>query len=119
MALRIKSDGSFEPVARFDAAQNRFIAVPIDLGPDLGNATDQVFLLLFGTGFRMHSGLSAVSVKIGGLDAQVLFAGAQGDFIGLDQANLRVPRGLIGRGNVEIAMMVNGKAANVAQVNIR
>ncbi|MGH7187514.1 MAG: hypothetical protein ACREIB_14700, partial [Pseudomonadota bacterium] len=36
VALRIKADGaqSFEPVARFDAAQNKFVTMPIDLGPE-------------------------------------------------------------------------------------
>jgi hypothetical protein len=42
VALRVKADGAqtYEPIARFDQAQNRFVAVPIDLGL----ATDQVFL---------------------------------------------------------------------------
>ncbi|MGH9840109.1 MAG: kelch repeat-containing protein, partial [Blastocatellia bacterium] len=47
LALHIKADGSqqLEPVAQFDAAQNRFVARPLDLGPE----TDQVYLVLFGT----------------------------------------------------------------------
>jgi uncharacterized protein (TIGR03437 family) len=36
------------PVAQFDAATARFVATPIDLGPE----GEQVFLILFGTGFR-------------------------------------------------------------------
>ena len=42
-ALRLKVDDSqsFEPIARFDPTQNKFVAVPIDLGP----ATEQVFLI--------------------------------------------------------------------------
>ena len=117
VALRVKSDGSqsYEQVARFDATQNKVVAVPLDLGPD----TDQVFLILFGTGFKMHSGLSAVSVKIGGMDSMVSFAGAQGDLVGLEQANVRVPRALTGGGDVEIAMAVDGKAANKLMVNVR
>ena len=67
VALRVKADGSqiYEQITRFDAALNRVVAIPLDLGPE----SDQVFLLLFGTGFKMHSGLSAVSVKIGDVDA--------------------------------------------------
>jgi uncharacterized protein (TIGR03437 family) len=120
VALRVKADGSrsFEPVARFDAAQNRFVAVPIDLGPDLGNATDQVFLLLFGTGIRFRSALTAVSVKIGGADAAVSFAGAQGDFTGLDQVNALLPRSLVGRGEVEITLMVDGMPANTLRARV-
>ncbi|MGH9937631.1 MAG: hypothetical protein ACREAM_15390, partial [Blastocatellia bacterium] len=43
IALRIRSDGtqSIEPIAEFDAVQNRFVPRPIDLGPDLGSASDQ------------------------------------------------------------------------------
>ena len=124
LALRIKADGaqSYEPVARFDAAQNRFVAVPIDLGPDLGNASDQVFLILFGTGFRHRSSLSAVTTKIGGpngVDSQVIFAGAQGIFAGLDQANARLPRSLIGRGEVEVVFEADGQTANTVRVSIK
>ncbi len=117
IALRIKADGSqsYEPVAQFDAAQGKVVAVPIDLGSE----TDQVFLLLFGTGIRLRSALSGVSTRIGGADAQVVFAGAQGEFVGLDQVNARLPRSLIGRGEVDILLTVDGQAANLARVSIR
>src|SRR5205823_154648 len=50
VALRVKADGSqsYEAVAQFDPAQNKFISRPLDLGPE----GDQVFLLLLGTGIR-------------------------------------------------------------------
>ncbi|HKQ73753.1 MAG TPA: hypothetical protein VJ810_08515, partial [Blastocatellia bacterium] len=97
---RNKADGmqSFEPVAQFDSAQNRFVPAPIDLG----DGADQLFLIGFGTGFRSRSSLSAVSASIGGTNAQVLFAGAQGDFAGLDQTNIAIPRSLAGRGDVDL-----------------
>ncbi len=106
---------SFEPVAVFDLVTNQFVARPIDLGPE----TDQVFLLLFGTGFRFRSALSAVTARIGGMDAQVTFAGAQTGLVGLDQCNLRLPRSLAGRGDVEIVLTVDGKTANRVRVTIR
>jgi len=116
LALRVKPDNSqtFEPVAFYDTAQGRYASRPLDLGPE----TDQVFLVLFGTGIRFRSSLSAVTATIGGVDAQVTFAGAQGQFVGLDQVNLRVPRSLIGRGEIDVALMVDGKAANIVNVNI-
>ncbi len=121
VALRVKADGAqvFEPVARFDSAQNRFVAAPIDLGPDLGAATDQVFLILFGTGLRFRSSLAAVNARIGGTDAQVTAADAQGQFVGLDQINVRLPRSLIGRGNVDVTLIVDGQMANVVGVNFK
>jgi uncharacterized protein (TIGR03437 family) len=117
VALRVRANGSqsFEPVARFDASQNKFVAAPIELGPE----SDQLFLIFFCTGVRFRSNLSAVTVKIGGIDAQVLFAGAQGEFVGLDQINVRAPRNLAGRGEVEVALMIDGQAANAVKVNFR
>ncbi len=121
VALRVKADGtqSYEPIAEFNQAQNRFVAKPIDLGPDLGNATDQVFLILYGTGFRNRSALAAVACKIGGADAEVLFAGAAPSFVGLDQSNVRLPRSLGGRGEVDVVMTVDGKAANTVRVAVK
>jgi uncharacterized protein (TIGR03437 family) len=117
LALRVKPDGSqtFEATTRFDPNQNRVVAVPIDLG----EATDQVFLLLFGAGWRQRSSLSSVTVTIGGVNAQVSYAGQQGGFVGLDQLNALIPRALIGHGEVDVTVTIDGQAANVVKVNIR
>lgn len=117
VALRLKPDGTqrYEPMAEFDAAQNRIVARPIDLGAQ----GDQVFLLLFGTGIRGRSALSAVGVKIGGLDGEVSFAGAQTDFVGMDQVNVLLPAALRGRGAVEINCTVGGRAANPVMVVVK
>ncbi len=117
VVFRVKADGSqsYEPVAQFDAAQGKFVALPIDLGPE----TDQVVLILFGTGLRYRSALSTVSAKLGDpneVDAQVMFAGAQDGFVGLDQVNVRLSRNLIGRGDVDIALTVDAQAANTVKV---
>jgi uncharacterized protein (TIGR03437 family) len=77
-----------------------------------------LFLALYGTGFRNHGGLGAISVRIGGLDSQVLDAGVQGSYVGLDQLNLRLPRELAGRGEVEIALTVNGLAAKPVRIRM-
>jgi uncharacterized protein (TIGR03437 family) len=116
-ALRIRADNSQQnvPIGVLDAAQNRFVPTPIDLGP----ATDQVFLVLFGTGIRFRSALSNVTATIGGVNSEVLFAGAQGALVGLDQINLRISRNLIGRGEVDVALVVDGRPANLLRVNIR
>jgi uncharacterized protein (TIGR03437 family) len=114
LVLRVKANGSqsYEPVARFDQSQNRFVAAPIDLGPDLGNASDQVFLVAYGTGIRFRSSLGGVAAKVGGVDSQVLFAGAAAGFFGLDQVNVRLSRSLIGRGEVDFELTVDGQPAN-------
>ncbi len=115
--LRIKADGSqrYEPIARFDAATNRYEAVPIDLGA----ATDQVYLIPFGTGFRNRSSLAGVSCSIGGANADVIYAGTQPQFAGVDQLNILIPRGVAGRGNIDVQLSADGKAANTVSINIR
>ncbi|MFN0086544.1 MAG: IPT/TIG domain-containing protein [Blastocatellia bacterium] len=116
-ALRVKANGdqTFEPIARFDTTQNRFVSIPIDLGPE----TDQVFLVLSGTGVRFRTALSAVNIKLGGTDGEALFAAAAPGFVGLDQINVRVPRSLIGRGEIDLVMIVDGKPANTLRINIK
>jgi uncharacterized protein (TIGR03437 family) len=61
---------------------------------------------------RFASGLGGVSATLGGTSAEVTFIGAQGTFVGLDQVNLRLPRSLAGRGQVDIRLTVDGFAAN-------
>jgi len=119
VVLRVKQGGGqhYEPVSNFDGT--KFVSVPIDLGPDLGSATDQVFLLLFGTGIRNNSGLANVTARIGGEAAEVLYAGPQGGFAGLDQLNLALPRSLAGRGEVDVMLTVDGKQTNTVRVNIK
>ena len=89
--------------------------LPVDLGPE----ADQVFLVLFGTGLRARSSLAAVSARIGGAEAQVTYAGPQGDFLGLDQVNVRLPRELAGRGEVDVTLVVDGREANPVKVHVR
>jgi uncharacterized protein (TIGR03437 family) len=121
LALRVKADGTqtYEPVIQFDAARQQFVARPIDLGPDLGIATNQVFLILYGTGLRYRSALSGVTVKAGGIDTPVSFAGAVAGFAGLDQINARLPRSLVGRGEVDVVLTVDGQAANTVRISIK
>ena len=116
-ALRVLANNSqrFESIARFDTATNRFVAVPIDLGP----ATEQVFLVLYGTGLRNRSALAAVTAQIGGTSATVQYAGAQGSLFGLDQVNVLIPRALIGRGDVDVVVTLDGKTANTVRANIK
>ncbi|MGH9937195.1 MAG: hypothetical protein ACREAM_13165, partial [Blastocatellia bacterium] len=112
VALRVKANGaqSYEPIAQFNGS--RFMPAPIDLGP----AGEQVFLVLYGTGLRFKH---TVTASVGGMDANVLFAGAVAGFAGLDQINLALPRALAGRGEMDVLLRVNGVAANPARVSVR
>ncbi len=86
---------------------------------DLSTTTQDVYLVLYATGVRMNTDLGLVSAKIGGQTAQVSYASAQGSFVGLDQINVKLPRSLIGRGMVDVALSINGKAANTVKVMIK
>ena len=91
------------------------MTIPIDLGPEGA----QVLLLLFGTGFRGNGGLQTVGVKIGNATSEVLYAADAPGFVGLDQANVRIPRSLIGRGETDVVMTVGTKTANTVRVSIK
>lgn len=91
-----------------------------------GNAN---ILVLFGTGFRHAIAASpsdengvaeAVRVTIDGLDARVLYAGAQGEYVGLDQVNVEFPAGLSGGSRrVEVVLWLNGVEANRVTVLLK
>lgn len=106
---------TLEPVSVFNTLTNRFEPVEINLGLE----SDIVIIILFGTGFRNRTSLGAVSATIGGVNAPVDFAAAQGDLAGLDQANIRIPKTLGGRGLVNLNFIVDSKAANTVQLNIK
>jgi uncharacterized protein (TIGR03437 family) len=84
------------------------VAVPIDLDRD----TASVVLVLYGTGIRGLSATEAVEVTIGGEPAEIEYAGEQGQWPGLDQVNVLIPRSLQARGEVEVGLTVHGERAN-------
>ena len=101
-ALATKDGLSFAMVGNPDGSSN-----PIDPGD---------YLVLFGTGFRQAS-LSAVSIKVGGKDAPVFYAGPQREYAGLDQINTQIPAGL--SGPVEIVVSIGGKTANKVTIMVK
>jgi len=117
VALRVKANGAqtYEAITRFDQTSNQIVPIPIDLGP----ASDQVFLLLFGTGIRFRNSLAAVSCNIGGMVSAPTYAGPQNDFVGLDQVNVPLSRNLIGRGLVNVVLTADGKTSNTVTINIK
>jgi uncharacterized protein (TIGR03437 family) len=87
-------------------------------------------LVLYGTGIRFAPAANpndgngvaeSVVVTIDGQPATVLYAGAQGGFAGLDQLNIELPASLAGTGprRVEVAIAVNGVAANRVTIQIK
>jgi uncharacterized protein (TIGR03437 family) len=115
VVFRLAANGAqtFESISQLQSGS--FAPTPIDLGPE----SDQVFLILFLTGARFNSGLSSVTADIGGVNAPVLYAGAQGSLTGLDQMNIRLPRMLLGRGMLDLTTTVDGQVTNKVQINVK
>jgi uncharacterized protein (TIGR03437 family) len=116
-ALVVSADGAQTqlPISSCSGAPLICTAIPIALGSD----SDVVYLSLYGTGIRGRTALPAVTATIGGIGTAVLYAGAQPSYPGLDQVNLQINPALRGRGQVEIALSVNGVFANVVNVVIQ
>ncbi len=118
IGLRVDAGGqrSDVPIFTYDINGKQYVPAPIDLGA----ATDQVYLSLYGTGIRGFTSPSAVVVTVGGVTVPVLGAAPQSQFAGLDQVNIGpLSRSLAGRGEVNIALAVDGKLANNVTVSIK
>ena len=84
---------------------------------DLGPAGDQVYLSLYGTGFRAASQATAT---VGGVNVPVYGFAAAGAYQGEDLINIGpLPRSLVGRGEIPIQITFDGKPANLVTVSIR
>jgi len=74
------------------------------------------YLILYGTGIRHVSSLAGVNVTIGNVNAPVLYAGAQGQYAGLDQVNVALPAALAGRGQLVVTVTTDGQTSNMGQL---
>jgi len=104
---------SVQPV--FMGSASAYTPAPISLS----TASDQVYLMLYGTGIRRHS-LNPVIATLGGIRVPVTFAGAQSQFPGLDQVNIGpLPQSLVGKGAINLILMVDGGPANTVALNVQ
>lgn len=114
-AFLAKADGTRVPVPVFNCrAGAGCTTTPMSLG----SPEDQLILTLYGTGFGTLTPAD-LFVHIGGVKAEVLYAGPQGAFLGLDQINLRIPRSAAGSGESGIVLAVREAVSNVVLVNIQ
>jgi len=118
-ALRYRGNAAtVVPVLAYDNNLSKWVPVPIDLGPE----GDIVYLVLFGTGFSSNTGKTGTTVTIRTSALTPVYAGPQGDYVGLDQINVELPRSLIGAGPVSLQISIDGKVANQSkamQINIK
>ncbi|MGE0884677.1 MAG: hypothetical protein AB7P14_14125 [Blastocatellales bacterium] len=114
--LRVKGDGTqiYEPVVEFNPATGSFDPIAIDQGSE----ADQLILVLFGTGMKNNVSTEKTIAYIGDRRARVQYIGAQGDFLGLDQVNLILPKGL-SSSTYTVRLTVNGKTANEVIIRLK
>jgi uncharacterized protein (TIGR03437 family) len=105
---------TYEQTARYDPLAARFVALPISL-----TGSDQSFLLLFGTGVRGVTSRNIITATVGGVPVDVTYVGAQGQYEGLDQLNLRLLLSLAGKGLADVKINVDGQPFNTVQINLQ
>ena len=83
---------------------------------NLAAATDQVYLIVVGSGLGTATTATAT---IGGVAATVASAGPQGTYSGLDQYNILIPAALAGKGKVDVVVTAGGKRSNPVNITIQ
>ena len=121
--LRVQAGGTqvYESPAQ-DGPGGRKEPRPIDLGP----AGERVFLVLYLTGISRVADPNndgnlneTMRVIIGGNEVAPVYAGVAPGFEGLEQINVELPRALLGRGRVNVAVAGAGvSASNVCEIEI-
>ncbi len=108
------SSGSHSALLFHSDALRGIVADPVDV------KSGNVFLTLYGTGFRALSGIPGAKLAVGGETIPITFAGAQGQFEGLDQINAGpLPVTLSGKGEVTIVFTADGKTANTLTMQVK
>jgi uncharacterized protein (TIGR03437 family) len=117
VVLHVHADGThrYVPAAVFDAPQNRLVPAPTELGRE----SEQVYLLLFGTGLRHRPDKAALYASLSGERWPVAYAGPQGALAGVDQINLPLPSHWRGRGEVELWFELAGRTTNAVKLNLK
>jgi uncharacterized protein (TIGR03437 family) len=114
-ALVVRTGSPFDYAYQCGAAPGSCVPKPIDLG----SATGEVYLELFGTGIRGRNALTDVLVSVGGVSVTPQYAGAQPQYPGMDQVNIPLPAALAGRGSLTIDLSVAGRHANPVAINVK
>ena len=106
--------GAPTPVAVFDCSSGTCVVSPIEL-----DSQSTVYLPLYGTGLRNRSSLANVTRTAGDVSTPVQYAGAQPQYLGLDQVNVALPVTLRGAGTVNVELTVDGQLSNPVEIAIQ
>jgi uncharacterized protein (TIGR03437 family) len=108
---RVTSGGASANQPIYTLKNGVYTPIPIDV------TSGQTYLILFGTGIRNGVGFQAfVSDQILG---EMLYAGPQPSFPGLDQVNVLLPSILAGSGCINLSISAEGLASNPVFVCIQ
>jgi uncharacterized protein (TIGR03437 family) len=115
LAVRVQGAGTTTPLALFSCQAG--VALSCLSSPlSLGSSTETVYVSLYGTGIR---GAGTVQAYVTGQSVPVLYAGPQGQYAGLDQVNISLPRSLAGTGEASVYLIADGKVSNMTTVKIQ
>jgi hypothetical protein len=90
---------------------------PMQAAPiDFGESTDKVMLRLYASGVQDSS---EIHVRIAGQDVPVRYSGASGQFPGLDEVTVELPRSLSGIGDADVVLTVDGETASPVRIHIQ
>ena len=78
--------------------------------------SDDVYLVLYGSGL---GGARTATATVGAVPADLIYAGPQGVYPGLDQFNLRVPPSLAGKGKVAVVITAADRPSNAVNVTLQ
>ena len=84
----------------------------------MGPGSDEIFLIMYGSGIKNRTAGAEISVTLRGLPAEVLYPGSAPGFRGVDQINLRLPRTMANlRGSADIVLRISEPGAPAAQTS--
>jgi uncharacterized protein (TIGR03437 family) len=115
LAESVAPSGTVTPLSVFSCRSGvalSCLSTPIDVAA----ASGAVYLSLYGTGLR---GAATLQAYIAGQQLPVQFAGAQGQYQGLDQVNIALPKSLAGMGEVSVYLVADGQSSNMVTINIQ
>ena len=119
---RVKATGeqSNEAIHKYDSAQRKYVPTVI-----VRKSGEAIYLIIYGTGYKAapdSDGNSAngvaenVEVTIGGVKAQVDYAGAS-PFVGVEQVNVKLPDNVAAGAAITVLVKVNDGQGNIIRTN--
>lgn len=105
--IRVRPDGQQERGPLFQCVAEGCTPAPLPRGGE----NDELYLELYGTGFANAGKPEERRVYVNGVEATIAHAGSHADFVGLDQLNVKVPKGLPSGEPLDVYLWVRDESA--------